>query len=89
MRLCGQWRNWCRMMRERKDYVVLTFHTTAEAMKAEKYCMEQNIPGRLIPVPSEISAGCGICWRMPEEDYGYFRERMQELVYERKVRIRM
>ena len=32
-------------------------------MAVEKYCMENNLPGRLIPVPKEITAGCGLAWR--------------------------
>ena len=57
------------MRREKKDYVVVTFRTTAEAMAMEQYCAAHGIRGRLIPVPGEISAGCGICWRMTAEDY--------------------
>ena len=42
--------------------LVITFHTTADAMAMEKVCKEQNIPGRIIPVPRAISAGCGLAW---------------------------
>lgn len=45
--------------------LVVTFHTTADAMAMEKACREQNIPGRLIPVPRELSAGCGLAWSAP------------------------
>lgn len=38
---------------------VVTFHTTTDAMAMEKACKEAGAPGRLIPVPREISAGCG------------------------------
>ena len=31
-----------------------------EAM--EKACKENNTPGRIIPVPRAISAGCGLSW---------------------------
>ena len=27
-----------------------------------KACKEQNVPGRIIPVPRAISAGCGLSW---------------------------
>ena len=47
-------------MRKQKPYYVLTFRTTAEAMAMEQKCGEQHIPGRLIPVPREITAGCGL-----------------------------
>lgn len=36
-------------------------------MSMEKYCLAHNVPGRLIPVPREISAGCGLCWSAPPE----------------------
>ena len=32
-------------------------------MAAEKYCLERGVPGRLIPVPREITAGCGLAWK--------------------------
>lgn len=31
----------------------------------EKACRELDVPGRLIPVPREISAGCGLAWCAP------------------------
>ena len=46
-------------MRTKQNYQILTFHTTTAAMAMEDYCHEQKIPGRLIPLPQEISAGCG------------------------------
>lgn len=48
--------------------LVVTFHTTADAMAMEKFCKEQETPGRIIPVPREISAGCGLAWCAPLED---------------------
>lgn len=63
-------------MREKKPYMVITFHTTMEAIGVEKYCREHKIPGRLVPVPREISASCGLCWRMNPEEYGEFKEQL-------------
>lgn len=40
----------------------MTFHTTADAMAMEKICKEREAPGRIIPVPRAISAGCGLAW---------------------------
>lgn len=42
--------------------MVVTFYTTADAMAMEKVCKEKKVPGRLIPVPRTISAGCGLSW---------------------------
>ena len=49
-------------MRKKELKLIVTFHTTADAMAMEKVCKEQNAPGRLIPVPRSISAGCGLAW---------------------------
>lgn len=50
-------------MREKKPALILTFTSTAEAMATEKYCGQHQLPGRLIPVPKEITAGCGLAWK--------------------------
>lgn len=57
-------------MRQKKKALVITFATTSEAMAMEKFCEEKGIPGRLIPLPGEISADCGLAWKtLPcEED---------------------
>ena len=49
-------------MRKKELRLVVTFHTTADAMAMEKACKEHNVPGRIIPVPRAISAGCGLAW---------------------------
>lgn len=57
------------MARQKKLALILSFDNTTEAMAAEKYCMENNLPGRIIPVPREITAGCGLAWKaLPEEE---------------------
>lgn len=56
-------------MREKKPALVMTFSSTTDAMAAERFCGEQGLPGRLIPVPREITAGCGLAWKaLPEEE---------------------
>ena len=49
-------------MKKKELKLVVTFHTTADAMAMEKACKEHNVPGRIIPVPRVISAGCGLAW---------------------------
>ena len=56
------------MMRKKELRLVVTFHTTADAMAMEQACREQGVPGRLIPVPRSISAGCGLAWCALPED---------------------
>lgn len=54
-------------MRPKTWKLVITFHTTAAAMAMEKRCKEENVPGRLIPVPRELTADCGMAWCAPVE----------------------
>ena len=54
-------------MREKRLYLVITFHTTSAAMAMESLCTEKGLPGRLIPVPREITAGCGMAFRAEVE----------------------
>ena len=49
-------------MRKKELKLIVTFHTTADAMAMEKACKGENAPGRLIPVPRIISSGCGLAW---------------------------
>ena len=52
------------MARVKKAYKIITFAPTTAAMAMESFCLENNLPGRLIPVPQEISSGCGVAWRV-------------------------
>lgn len=66
-------------MRERTEKCVVTFRTTAGAMAMEAACKSLGMPGRLIPVPRSITAGCGVCWAGPKEQ----RTAIEELVMEK------
>ena len=60
-------------MRPKTLKLVITFHTTAAAMAMEKFCKEENVPGRLIPVPRELTADCGMAWCAPVEAAAWLR----------------
>ena len=79
------------MIREKKPCVVLTFSTTTAATSMEKKCGQNKIPGRLIPVPREITAGCGLAWKMSEEDYEKYKDEVEELniAVEQKVWLKL
>ena len=62
-------------MRKKRQYIVLSFASTARAMGWEKECAARGIPGRIIPLPGEITAGCGLAW-MAERSW---REEMEKL----------
>ena len=48
--------------------LVIGFHTISEALAVEKAAKEQSLPGRLGPVPKEVSVGCGYAWLAENED---------------------
>ena len=54
------------MLRKQRSWI-LTFDETVDAMAWERYCETHGLPGRLIPVPREITAGCGLAWKAPPE----------------------
>ena len=56
------------MMRKKEKRLITAFYTTHDAMAFEEFCHEHGVPGRLIPLPREISAGCGLAWSAPPED---------------------
>ena len=37
-------------------------------MAMERAGREHGLRGRLVPVPRQLSAGCGLAWREPEEN---------------------
>ena len=55
-------------MLKKKPALIITFATTTQAMAMERFCAREKLPGRLIPVPREITAGCGLSWKAAPED---------------------
>lgn len=49
-------------MREKTPKAIVTFDSTSDAMAMEAAARAYGLPGRLVPVPSEIDAGCGLSW---------------------------
>lgn len=66
-------------MRKKELRLIVTFHTTADAMAMEKACKEHDVPGRLIPVPRVISAGCGLSWCTELEERENIKAMMQSV----------
>ena len=56
------------MMRIKQRALIITFDATTAAMAAERLCLQTGLPGRLIPVPREITAGCGLAWKAPPQE---------------------
>ena len=76
-------------MREKKLWLIITFHTTTAAMAMEAMCAAKNLPGRLIPVPREITAGCGLSWKAAPEEGKEILAALQTagLAYEAEYRV--
>lgn len=55
------------MTRQKKPALVIAFDTTSQALAAEKLFTESGLPGRMIPIPSQITAGCGLAWKAEPE----------------------
>lgn len=49
---------------------VLAFDSTNEAIRAEAALMEHGLLPQVMPLPSSIRAGCGICLRLPQTEAG-------------------
>jgi hypothetical protein len=49
---------------------ILTFKNTNFAIKAEQCLLEQKLRVGVLPLPSQISAGCGICLRIKPDEIG-------------------
>ncbi len=66
-------------MRKKELKLIITFHTTADAMAMEQACKEKHAPGRLIPVPRVISSGCGLAWCANLDEKEILKETMQAI----------
>ena len=69
-------------MRAKRPYIVLSFRATVDAMAWEKHCLAEHIPGRLIPLPRELSAGCGLAWRMLPEEFEQWQHKLDPARYD-------
>ena len=49
-------------MIRKTEKMVITFFTTTDALAMEYLCKENQLSGRIIPVPGNISADCGLAW---------------------------
>lgn len=55
-------------MWESSGSVVVTFENMPGACAMEDAARQHGIPGRLAPIPSAVSAGCGMAWVAPATD---------------------
>jgi hypothetical protein len=54
--------------------LLVLFQTTHAVIKAERLCIAENIPCKVIAVPRLISSDCGISIELKEEQEAVVRE---------------
>ena len=68
-------------MRSKEPRLVISFHTTAEAMATERLCRQNGLEGKLISVPRSITSDCGLAWSAPVA----LREAIEDLLVRHAV----
>lgn len=68
-------------MRKKEPRLVISFHTTAEAMATERLCRSHGLEGKLISVPRSITSDCGLAWSAPIS----LREEVETLLHRHAV----
>ena len=71
-------------MLKKELHLIITLRDTVMAIRMEKAMKEAGLPGRIIPLPSAISAGCGLCFMAPLEAREDLQQEMekQEITWE-------
>ena len=70
-------------MRSKEPRLVISFHTTAEAMATERLCRQNDLEGKLISVPRSITSDCGLAWSAPAA----LRESIEALLVQHAVEV--
>lgn len=70
------------MIREKRKQLVISFSDTTAPLRLDVLAQKEPVPGRTIPLPSEISAGCGMAWKAELSD----REGLILLMKEKNIR---
>ena len=58
--------------------LIITFNSTTYAYLMEKLRREDELPGRLMPLPKNISAGCGACFSSEKNDVEFWKNYMKD-----------
>jgi hypothetical protein len=53
----------------KEKYIITTFHSTHSALKFEDLLKKNNLTIKIIPVPRQISASCGLAGRALSKDF--------------------
>ena len=58
--------------------IVITFDTTTDAMMMEDFAKAGDFGGRLIPIPNQISAGCGLAFEAEMTDINQIKKILED-----------
>ena len=56
-------------MKRVEEFNIISFESTHMAIKSEKILLEEKLEVRIIPVPREITASCGLALKISKEDF--------------------
>ena len=76
-------------MLKKKLKLIITFHTSSEAMATEKVCKDAGIEGQLISAPRDLTSDCGISYAAEVGDRGKIEELLvsKRIEFEKMVEI--
>ncbi|WP_459129069.1 DUF3343 domain-containing protein [Guggenheimella bovis] len=63
--------------------VLVSFDTSFDALLLEKACKKHSVEGKLIPVPREVSSGCGMAWVSDDS----LKEKVLELIERYEIEV--
>lgn len=69
-------------MRPAERKILVTFETTTSAIAFEKAAKRTGLKGRLIPVPRQITAGCGLCYCAPVDERSLVGQLTDKMKYQ-------
>ena len=72
----------------KQEYIIITFHSLDDAMDLDAK-QTSSMKGRLIPKPSVIDAGCGMCFSCQNKDMEKWKIFLEEnqIHYEKIVKV--
>ncbi len=56
------------MTENEKNEIIIAFQSTHDAIASEQLLLASGIRAKVMPLPAQIAAGCGICLRVPQEE---------------------
>lgn len=69
-------------MSQKTEHIVVTFENVTAAMAFEKKAVELDLKGRIIPLPEELGAGCGLCYAVKTGQEQTLKVLLHESEYE-------